>query len=216
MRHDEVAVLARHRAQQLERQEARLAVHGVQPVGEPLLQFGACALGALDRIDLHDSHAPNLSPVRTSDGVQLRVVELGGRGRPIVVLHGLMGRAATWWPVARWLGDHGRVVGIDARSHGRSEARGPWTTQRLAADDRQLLGDDRPGGGVGHSMGGLHGLVAAAAGQRTWCGRSWWRTWASIRGSVRRASAARGSARCPALWPALAAVREGVRGTATT
>ena len=50
------------------------------------------------------------------------MVELGGAGPPIVVLHGLMGRAATWWPVARWLADHGRVVGLDARGHGRSAA----------------------------------------------------------------------------------------------
>jgi pimeloyl-ACP methyl ester carboxylesterase len=35
---------------------------------------------------------------------------------------------------ARWLADHGRVVGLDARGHGRSQARGPWTTERLAAD----------------------------------------------------------------------------------
>ena len=74
-----------------------------------------------------------------------------------------MGRAATWWPVARWLADHGRVVGLDARGHGRSQARGPWTTQRLAADVVELLAEIGPAVVVGHSMGGLHGLVAAAA-----------------------------------------------------
>jgi len=100
--------------------------------------------------------------VRTSDGTELRVVELGGAGPPIVVLHGLMGRAATWWPVARWLADYGRVVGLDARGHGRSEARGPWTTQRLAADVVELLTATGPAVVVGHSMGALHGLVAAA------------------------------------------------------
>ena len=101
--------------------------------------------------------------MRTSDGTELRVVELGGAGQPIVVLHGLMGRAATWWPVARWLADHGRVVGLDARGHGRSQARGPWTTQRLAADVVELLDEIGPAVVVGHSMGGLHGLVAASA-----------------------------------------------------
>ena len=101
--------------------------------------------------------------MRTSDGIELRVVELGGAGPPIVVLHGLMGRAATWWPVARWLADHGRVVGIDARGHGRSQARGPWTTQRLAADVVELLTEIGPAVVVGHSMGGLHGLVAASS-----------------------------------------------------
>lgn len=101
--------------------------------------------------------------MRASDGVELRVVELGGRGQPIVVLHGLMGRASTWWPVARWLGGHGRVVGLDARGHGRSQARGPWTTQRMAADVVELLEGIGPAIVIGHSMGALHGLVAAAA-----------------------------------------------------
>jgi pimeloyl-ACP methyl ester carboxylesterase len=90
------------------------------------------------------------------------VVELGGQGRLIVLLHGLMGRASTWWPVARWLAAHGRVVGLDARGHGRSQAAGPWTTQRLAADVTDLLDDLGPAILVGHSMGALHGLVAAA------------------------------------------------------
>lgn len=102
--------------------------------------------------------------VRTSDGVDLAVVEFGGEGAPILLLHGLMGRATTWWSVARRLTAHGRVLGYDARGHGRSQASGPWTTQRLAADAADVL--DQLGAGpalvVGHSMGGLHGLVLAA------------------------------------------------------
>jgi len=143
--------------------------------------------------------------VRTSDGTELRVVELGGAGPPIVVLHGLMGRAATWWPVARWLAGHGRVVGLDARGHGRSEARGPWTTQRMAADVVELLAATGPAVVVGHSMGALQGLVAAAERPDLVRGlvvedmgvdfvgapdtRAWF-------------------AALPARWPALAAVRE--------
>jgi pimeloyl-ACP methyl ester carboxylesterase len=41
--------------------------------------------------------------VRTSDGVELRVVDHGGAGPEILLLHGLMGRASTWRAVARWL-----------------------------------------------------------------------------------------------------------------
>lgn len=100
--------------------------------------------------------------MRTGDGLELRVVAFGGAGTPIVVLHGLMGRATTWWPVARRLTRYGRVVGLDARGHGRSEARGPWTTERMAADVADLLAETGPAVVVGHSMGGLHGLVAAA------------------------------------------------------
>lgn len=102
--------------------------------------------------------------VRTSDGVYLAVVEFGGEGTPILLLHGLMGRATTWWPAVGWLTAHGRVIGVDARGHGRSQAAGPWTTERMAADAAEVL--DQLGGGpaivVGHSMGGLHALVLAA------------------------------------------------------
>lgn len=100
--------------------------------------------------------------LRTSDGLDLAVVEFGGSGDPIVLLHGLMGRATTWWRVAQWLTAHGRVLGLDSRGHGRSGASGPWTTERMAADVIELLDDVGPAVVVGHSMGGLHGLVAAA------------------------------------------------------
>lgn len=102
--------------------------------------------------------------VRTSDGVYLAVVEFGGEGPPILLLHGLMGRATTWWSVAQQLTGHGRVLAYDARGHGRSQGQGPWTTSRLAADAADVL--DHLGAGpalvAGHSMGGLHGLVLAA------------------------------------------------------
>jgi pimeloyl-ACP methyl ester carboxylesterase len=73
-----------------------------------------------------------------------------------------MGRARTWWSVSRWLVDRGRVLGLDARGHGRSQAGGPWTTERMALDAAEVLAPLGPGVVVGHSMGGLHGLVLAA------------------------------------------------------
>ncbi|MEU7819106.1 alpha/beta hydrolase [Pseudonocardia sp. NPDC049154] len=102
--------------------------------------------------------------MRTSDGTYLAVVEFGGGGPPVLLLHGLMGRATTWWSVARRLTDHGRVLGLDARGHGRSQATGPWTTDRMADDAADLL--EQAGAGpalvIGHSMGGLHALALAA------------------------------------------------------
>lgn len=89
-------------------------------------------------------------------------MEFGGEGTLILLLHGLMGCAITWHPVARWLTAHGRVVGFDARGHGHSDARGPWTTERMAQDAAEVLDDLGPGVVIGHSMGGLHGLVLAA------------------------------------------------------
>lgn len=92
------------------------------------------------------------------------VVDFGGSGRPIVVLHGLMGRASTWWPVAQWLTEHGHVVGLDARAHGRSPHRGPARTEQFADDAAELVRelDAGPAVLIGHSMGGLHAWTTAA------------------------------------------------------
>lgn len=95
----------------------------------------------------------------TSDGVAL-AVEGSGAGPPVLLLHGLMGCGATWGTVAAWL--PGRVLAPDARGHGRSQARGPWTVERMAQDAAELLDREGPAVVVGHSMGGLHGLVLAA------------------------------------------------------
>jgi pimeloyl-ACP methyl ester carboxylesterase len=106
---------------------------------------------------------PRLLAVRSSDGVDLAVTGFGGDGPPVLLLHGLMGCAATWAPVARRLAAHGRVLALDARGHGRSGARGPWTVERMAADAAAVLDATGPAVVVGHSMGGLHGLALAAA-----------------------------------------------------
>jgi pimeloyl-ACP methyl ester carboxylesterase len=93
------------------------------------------------------------------------VVEFGGSGPGIVLLHGLMGRASTWWPVAQWLVRHGQVVGLDARGHGRSTHRGGvWRTEDFASDAAAAIRslDLGPSVVIGHSMGGLHALVLAA------------------------------------------------------
>lgn len=105
--------------------------------------------------------------VRDSRGVPGR----GTRGtgtrdsRTILVLHGLMGRASTWWSHSRWLADFGRVVGVDARGHGDSPASGPWRTERFVADLVEVVEalELAPVTVIGHSMGGLHGWELAAS-----------------------------------------------------
>lgn len=98
--------------------------------------------------------------MRLGDGA----VRFGGEGEPIVLLHGLMGRATTWWRVARWLEPYGEVVGLDARGHGRSPRPLPATTEDFAADVAEFVErlDAGPAVVIGHSMGGLHALTLAA------------------------------------------------------
>lgn len=93
------------------------------------------------------------------------VVEFGGTGVPIVLLHGLMGRARTWWSVARWLTPYGRVLGLDARGHGRNPVPARGSTEEFAEDVAALIRelDAGPAVVIGHSMGGLHGVVLAAS-----------------------------------------------------
>jgi pimeloyl-ACP methyl ester carboxylesterase len=104
--------------------------------------------------------------VTASDGTRIAVRGYGGSGRPIVLLHGLMGRASTWWGHARWLADHGRVVALDARGHGGTVATtpGPWPTERFVEDVITVLEalELAPAVLIGHSMGGLHAWQTAA------------------------------------------------------
>jgi pimeloyl-ACP methyl ester carboxylesterase len=92
------------------------------------------------------------------------VVEFGGEGPGILLLHGLMGRARTWWRVAHWLTGYGRVVGWDARAHGRNPQREAAATEDFVADAARVIRelDLGPAIVIGHSMGGLHAFALAA------------------------------------------------------
>jgi len=97
------------------------------------------------------------------DGTRLSVLDSGGDGRPVVILHGLAGSAAEFAPTARALPEH-RVVLLDQRGHGRSE-RHPSDVSRAAfvADVAALLDDVGPAVLVGQSMGAHTAMLVAAA-----------------------------------------------------
>ncbi|WP_055547235.1 alpha/beta fold hydrolase [Streptomyces sp. NBRC 110028] len=91
----------------------------------------------------------------------------GARGGPgVLLLHGLMGRAAHWARTARWLATRHRAVALDQRGHGRSEKpaggpfdRGTYVDDAEAAVEQLGLG---PVALIGHSMGALTAWQLAA------------------------------------------------------
>lgn len=90
----------------------------------------------------------------------------GGKGRPLVLVHGLMGRGSTWSRQLPWLTPLGQVFTYDAPWHRGRDVTDPHPirTERFVAD----LGDavaqiGTPAVLIGHSMGGLHSWCLAAS-----------------------------------------------------
>src|SRR5699024_395219 len=123
---DEVALLARDRAQQLEALEAGRPVHGVLPGGEALLELGRLSGGDGETVDLHDGHR-----------VLLVVGAWGGRcGRPMRPV------SARNAPPRRTEGPGRRPALVVRRSPGGG--RRPWYSGAgAAADGRGPAGSER-------------------------------------------------------------------------
>ena len=142
-------------------------------VGEPLLQLRAGTRRDLDCIDLDHGHAgeatvPTFSPVTAQDEVVTNepLTHRGGTGRPLVLVHGLMGRGSTWARQLPWLTRLGSVHTCDAPWHRGRDADDsePVSTERFVdelAGGVESLG--QPAVLIGHSMGALHSWCLAAA-----------------------------------------------------
>lgn len=90
---------------------------------------------------------------------------VGGTGRPIVLVHGLMGRGSTWPRQVPWLAELGAVYTYDAPWHrGRDvDDAEPISTERFVAElARAVESLGEPVILIGHSMGGLHSWCLAA------------------------------------------------------
>ncbi len=90
----------------------------------------------------------------------------GGTGRPLVLVHGLMGRGSTWSRQLPWLTLLGSVYTYDAPWHrGRDVADPePISTERFVAELAAAVDTlGRPAVLIGHSMGALHCWCVAAA-----------------------------------------------------
>lgn len=93
----------------------------------------------------------------------LRAIERGSGGVPLVLLHGLFGRASNFGAVQAKLAERRRVVALDLRNHGASPHAAEMSYAAMAADVIETLRglDALPCVLVGHSMGGKAAMLAA-------------------------------------------------------
>jgi pimeloyl-ACP methyl ester carboxylesterase len=100
------------------------------------------------------------------DGVGLGYEEAGHGDPPLVFVHGVACHRGFWGPQLDRFAHHHRVVAVDLRGHGESDAPHQPYTMRAFANDlawmSRQLGVGRPVV-VGQSLGGLVGLELAAA-----------------------------------------------------
>ncbi|MEO7908205.1 MAG: 2-succinyl-6-hydroxy-2,4-cyclohexadiene-1-carboxylate synthase [Roseiflexaceae bacterium] len=95
-------------------------------------------------------------------------VEQSGAGRPLLLLHGFTGSAATWTPLITTLSPHFRTLAPDLIGHGRSDSppdAGRYRMERCVGDLLALLDTleiARPDV-LGYSMGGRVAMQLAAA-----------------------------------------------------
>lgn len=90
---------------------------------------------------------------------------LSGHGRPLLLVHGLMGRGTTWSGQQDWLAEFGAVYSYDAPWHRGRDAVNPdhIDTEVFVAElgaAARALGE--PVILIGHSMGSLHSWCLAA------------------------------------------------------
>ena len=101
---------------------------------------------------------------RTPDRVQLNYKLAGEGGPTIILIHGWASRLDHWQPVASALARHHRVLRMDLRGHGRSQAPADGYSIRQFADDIAALARSqriRNAVVVGHSMGSTVALELA-------------------------------------------------------
>ncbi len=89
--------------------------------------------------------------------------EYGSGGKPLIILHGMLGNGRNWHTIATRLAERRRVIVPDLRNHGRSPHSDSHTLADMVEDVYELQRDVEalPAVILGHSMGGLVAMEMA-------------------------------------------------------
>jgi pimeloyl-ACP methyl ester carboxylesterase len=116
------------------------------------------AQSKVERSVWRDTSPHNVLFVNVADGVRLEVLDWGGSGRPVVLLHGLGGTAHGFDDFAPKLAERYRVIGITRRGVGASTlAETGYDLPRRTQDVLRVMDAleiDSSAVVMGHSMGG--------------------------------------------------------------
>lgn len=88
-----------------------------------------------------------------------------GQGKPMIILHGLMGSSDNWLPQAKMLSDQYHVYVVDQRNHGQSPHDDVFDYKVLANDLKDFVQQQKLEKPIilGHSMGGKAAMNFAIA-----------------------------------------------------
>lgn len=91
--------------------------------------------------------------------------ELGGKGQPVIILHGLFGSSDNWLTQGKMLSDRFHIYMPDQRNHGQSPHSDDFSITLLADDIHEFLVTNSINDPVimGHSMGGKAAMKFAVA-----------------------------------------------------
>lgn len=103
--------------------------------------------------------------VQSVQRVRLCCVDFGGEGQPVLLLHGLAGRASEWRETAGWLAQTHHVFALDQRGHGMSDkaladySRDAYVNDVVSVIEQLHLSSVIL---IGQSMGGQNAFLVAA------------------------------------------------------
>lgn len=86
-----------------------------------------------------------------------------GQGKPVIVIHGLLGSSRNWSTFSKKLAESFQVITLDLRNHGNSAHADSMTYAEMSGDILELMKDTgmERASIIGHSMGGKVAMTFA-------------------------------------------------------